>query len=266
MKTTVGFIGTGNMGSAIITGLSHRSDVSLLGFDLNRSKLSALAEDTGLIPQGSLAELTGNCRYLVLAVKPQHMKPLLGEIGPMLRADQCIISVAAGIPVKKLRKWSGEQCPVVRVMPNTPALVGQGVFALCLEDPSLSSEQQEMVSGFFTAQGAVHVLEERLFDAYTAVIGSGPAYVYYVMEALIEAAVTLGIPRDKALDMVLGLFKGSVSLASGDEHTVAQLREMVCSPGGSTLAGLNHFDRQAVRGAIIDGVTLAWKRNRELGD
>jgi pyrroline-5-carboxylate reductase len=261
----VGFLGTGNMGGAIATGLSGRKDLNLTGFDPDSDRLEQLAAQTGLDPLPSAAELATGSDYLILAVKPQQLQPLLEDLAPRIRPEACLISIAAGIPLSKLRQWSGGVCPVVRIMPNTPALVGAGVFALCLDDPALSHEQKEFIEQLFRGLGEVHILPEKLFDPFTAVVGSGPAYVFYFMEALIESAVTMGIPRPAAISMVKSLFHGSVKLSAQSDHSLAELREMVCSPGGSTLAGLNHFDRTGLRGSIIDAVIEAWKRNLELG-
>jgi pyrroline-5-carboxylate reductase len=261
----VGFLGTGSMGGAIAAGLANRSGMTLAGFDPDRDRLARLATQTGLRPFPSAAELTASSQYLLLAVKPQQVRSLLEEISPWLRPETCLISIAAGVPLSRLRQWSGGGCPVARVMPNTPALVGAGVFALCLDDPALSPVQKGFVLELFQGLGDVHVLVEKHFDPFTAVIGSGPAYVFYFMESLIEAAVTMGIPREDATAMVKGLFSGSARLSAQSELSLSELREMVCSPGGSTMAGLNHFDRMALRGSIIDAVLQAWKRNLELG-
>jgi pyrroline-5-carboxylate reductase len=261
----VGFMGTGTMGGAIVSGLAARQDLTLAGFDPDKERLDRLAAQTGLKPMSSVDDLTSGSDYLVLAVKPQQVQSLLEQMAPRMRSGQCLISIAAGVDLARIRQWSGAVCPIARVMPNTPALVGAGVFALCLDDPTLSQDQKEFIDGLFRGLGEVHVLPEKLFDPFTAVVGSGPAYVFYFMEALIEASVTMGIPRPTATAMVKSLFDGSVKLSTQSDHSLAELREMVCSPGGSTLAGLNHFDRMALRGSIIDAVLQAWERNVELG-
>jgi len=262
--TTIGFIGTGNMGAAIIRGLSVRDDVALAGFDLNKASLAALSE-VGLNAAASTVELAAQSDIIVLAVKPYQVETVLTEIGGELGPDKTVLSIAAGITMKKLRKWAGE-APVVRVMPNTPAMVGAGVFALCLEDERLGQERAALVQDLFAGLWQVHVLPEKQFDAFTAVAGSGPAYVFYFMEAVIEAGVTLGLTRQQTTQMVEGLFSGSAKLATENEHHISVLREMVCSPGGTTIAALNVFDKKAVRAAIVKGVIKSAKRSKELGD
>ncbi|EMG36754.1 pyrroline-5-carboxylate reductase [Desulfocurvibacter africanus PCS] len=265
MSPVIGFVGTGNMGTAIIRGLTGRGGLEFCGTDLNRDKLAELKRDCGLEPLATPNDVAERSDYIVLAVKPQHLRPVLQDMSGHLTEGKCLVSIAAGIPVARLREWSRDACPVVRVMPNTPALVGAGVSAVCLDDPRLSEAQKRQVQELFTAVGAVHVLPETLFDAFTAVIGSGPAYVFYFMEALVESAVNLGLPRAQATDMVLGLLTGSGKLAAeGGEH-LSVLREMVTSPAGTTIRALVHMDRQAVRAAIIDAVEASYKRSIELG-
>ncbi|MBU1002919.1 MAG: pyrroline-5-carboxylate reductase [Proteobacteria bacterium] len=262
--TTVGFIGTGNMGAAIIKGLSIRDDVKLLGFDLNKDSLAALAE-FGLEATSSTLELTRRSDFVLLAIKPHQVAAVLSEIEEELGKDKCVLSIAAGLRTENLREWCGDQCAIIRIMPNTPAMVGAGVFALCLEDQRLDAERAALVKELFKGLGQVHVLPEKQFDAFTALAGSGPAYVFYFMEALIEAGVTMGLTRVQATQMTEALFAGSAKLAQESEHHLSVLREMVCSPGGTTIAALNVFDEHAVRSAILQGTLKSAQRSKELG-
>ncbi len=262
MAAKVGFIGLGNMGSAIVRGLEG---VEVHGTDLNDSFVQALEKDCGLIRAASAEELARNCEYVVLAVKPQHAQKVCQSFASVMTGDKCLISIAAGLTSSRLKDWVGGKCPVVRVMPNTPALVGGGVFAVSLDDEGLSVDQKDFVGGLFKALGQVHILAEKDFDAFTAVIGSGPAYVFYFMEACVEAAVALGLPRLKATEMVKGLFSGSAKLAEESDQHLSVLREMVTSPGGTTIAALNHMDRTAVRGNLVDSIRESFLRSIELG-
>lgn len=264
--TTVSFIGAGNMGAALIRGLNRLDGVRLVAYDLDREKLNVLCAECGAQAVGSPAEAVALGDYVVLCVKPQQMKGVVKEIHSSLSGGKCLVSIAAGVTLGSLGKWVGSCCPVVRVMPNTPALVGAGVVAVCLEDPQLSREQKDFVLAMFASVGAVHDLAEKQFDAFTAVAGSGPAYVFYFMEAVIEAAVASGLPRQQATEITMELFAGSVKLAKESNIHLSLLREMVTSPAGTTVAALSHMDRQAVRGAIIDAVEHAVKRGKKLGD
>ena len=268
MSTTavVSFIGTGNMGAALIKGLSGLAGVKLLGFDVDRKKLDDLRlKCPSLAPRDTLHEAVSQADYIILCVKPQMMRDVLGQLRESLAKNKCLISIAAGITSARLGEWSGHVCPVARVMPNTPALVGESVSAVCLEDPGLTQAHKDMVPRIFATVGSVHVLPEKSFDAMTAVSGSGPAYVFYFMEALIEGAVATGLARPLATQVVGALFKGSVRLALKSGVHVSELREMVTSPAGTTAEALNHMDRMAVKAALIDAVAAAKERSIELG-
>lgn len=265
MDAAVCFIGTGNMGAALMRGLASQPGISLTGYDLDAAKLSTLCAECSATPVRSIREAVARARYVVMCVKPQQMKGVLADVHPGLAAEKCLISVAAGITGKQLAEWTGHICPVVRAMPNTPALAGAGVTAVCLDDPHLDGERKEVVRAIFASVGDVHVLEEKAFDAFTALAGSGPAYVFYFMEALTEAGVAAGLSRPQSLEIVTGLLGGSLKLAAVSGSHVSQLREMVTSPAGTTIAALNHLDRHAVRAAVIDAVLAAKKRSRELG-
>jgi len=266
MTKKIGFIGVGNMGSAIARGLASRDDIELHGVDFNKANLEKLNKELGLIVQESAADLAKACDYIVLAVKPQHAEPVVKELTPLLDMNKCLIAICAGIPLSTYEEWTEDRCPVVRIMPNTPALVGHGVSAVCLDNHNLTDENKALVPELFASVGQVHILPEKLFDAFTGVIGSGPAYVFYFMEALIESGVALGLTRAQSVEMVKGLFLGSAVMADKSEHSVSELREMVTSPGGTTIRALMHFDRQALKGDIIDGVFECYYRSMELGE
>jgi len=266
MSTAVSFIGTGNMGAALIKGLCSLASVSLLGFDVDRGKLDDLrGAYPSFAPCDTLREAVSRADYVMLCVKPQMMRSVLHEAKETLTKDTCLVSIAAGISIAQLKEWSGGVCPVARVMPNTPALVGEGVSALFLDDQTLTPAHKEMIRRIFETVGSVHILAETYADAFTAVAGSGPAYVFYFMEAIIEAAVTTGLARPLAAQIVGKLFKGSVQLALESGTHISQLREMVTSPAGTTAEALNHMDRMAVKAALIDAVAAAKERSIELG-
>lgn len=263
--TTVGFIGTGNMGGAIIRGFASRDDVKLVGYNRSKAKLETLKAEAGLVPMDSAAEVAAASDYIVVGVKPFQFQEILAEIEAYIDSGKCVISIAAGLKQEQLKAWVKGKCAVVRIMPNTPAMVGAGVFAICTEDQDLGDDRASFISELFSGIGQVHVLPEKQFDAFTAVAGSGPAYVFHFMEAVIEAGVTLGLTRDQATQMVEALFTGSAKLAAESDLHVSQLREMVCSPGGTTIAALNVFDENAVRSAILKGVMRSAERSKELG-
>jgi len=260
----VGFIGAGNMGGAIVKGLAGRPEYELFAFDPDKAKLDALATEYKVGAAASVFELAQVCDYIVICVKPGQVETVIKNMANALTGGKCLISIAAGVPLKKLKKWSGKDCPAVRVMPNTPALVGEGLFALCFEDDAVTAEQKAFVSAMFGALGETFDLPEKHFDAFTAVAGSGPAYVYYFMEALTEAALLLGFDRETATRVVKGLVSGSAALAHASPKHLSELREMVTSPAGTTVAALLHLDRQAVRASVMEAVQKAYHRSVEV--
>jgi pyrroline-5-carboxylate reductase len=261
----IGVIGLGNMGGAIAKGLTETPGLELAGYDANEEFGRRTAESCGMTFCQSAAEACAEADFVILAVKPQIAGEVVQNIAKTLSPAQCLISIAAGVPLKKLTKWSAGACPVVRVMPNTPALVGAGVFGICLDHSELTSDQKNRVTELFAILGHPHVLPESMFDAFTGLIGSGPAYVLYCMEALVDAGVTQGIPRPQATEMVQTLFSGTARMTEEMDAPLSRLREMVTSPGGTTIAGLNTLDKHGVRYGLIDGVKKASKRSRELG-
>ncbi len=265
MNKTLGCIGCGNMGSAILRGLAKRDDLNLMGYNPSPAKTEALAADIDrFVIARSAREVAQRSDYIILGVKPYLIGDVLAEIAGDLTPDKVVISVAAGVSVAALQKGADARCAVVRCMPNTPAMVGEGIFAMCYEDAQLPESQQDAISDLFGTIGTVMVLPETKFGAFTATAGCGPAYVFHFMEAVIEAAVTVGFTRKDAADMVIQLFKGSVKLAEESGQHISVLRESVCSPGGVTIAAVNHLDRTAVRGNIIDAILTARERDREM--
>jgi len=261
----VGFIGTGNMGGAIIRTLKDMDGVTVFGLNQTRSKLEALAKETGLIPCGGIGELTEKSDIVVLAVKPQQADMVWPGIVPALTKGTCLVSLAAGLTQADLRRGVGGGCPVVRTMPNSPAMIGEGVTAVCFDDPDLTQEQERDIQVLFSRSGDVHVLPEQLFDVFTAVIGSGPAFIFYLIEAMIESGVELGLERESSSSMVKKLFRGASLMAEQSDRHISLLREMSVAPCGTTIAALAHFDRTAVRGNIMDAIRAAFNRSVEMG-
>jgi len=261
----IGFIGTGNMGAAIIRTIRDMDGLKLFGLNRTRSTLEKLAAETGLVPCADVRELTEISDYIVLAVKPQQAQEVWPEMLPALTKGKCLISIAAGLTLNELKNNSHSICPVVRVMPNTTVLIREGVTAVCFDDPALTEEQKQVVKDVFRFLGDVHALPERQFDAFTAVIGSGPAYIFYLIEAMIEAAVEIGLDRNMSSFMVKKLFSGASLLAYGSKEHISILKDMSTAPAGTTVAGLAHFDRTALRGNIIDAIRKAFDRSIEMG-
>ena len=264
---TLGLIGCGNMGGAIAHGIltspALRDRMTVGATDVVETARAKL-EKAGGRWWADPVSLAGDCDYIILAVKPYQVREIIQAIHPALSAGKTLLSIAAGQPLSALRFALDGACPAVQVMPNTPALVGEGVFGLCLDDPALDQERKTFVREIFEALGAVFVLPEDKMNALMAVTGAGPAYVYAMMDAIMEAAVTLGLTRADATAMVTALFKGSARMVEETGLHPAVLHSQVTSPKGSTIAGTNHLARTGVRGHIIDAVLASAARGKEM--
>lgn len=260
---TVGFIGCGNMGSAIIYGISRTKSFHVAGYDHHADKLQKLEHDCGLIICASEEELVKKADILVIAVKPYAVEELLKRIQPFVTAGKIVISIAAGVSIAAVKKYVS--CPVAVVMPNTPAMVGEGCTALSFDDKALSAAQKETIKQIFDCVGTTVILPEDKFAEFSTLIGSGPAFVFYMLEAMLEAAIRLGFKYDEAKQMLEQLFVGASKLAQANEDVPhAKLRLNVCSPKGTTIVGMNSLDKNAVRGAVIDAVMATYERNLAL--
>ncbi len=267
MEKRIGCIGCGNMGGAIMAGLARRGALwegwGLAAATRTAARLEPLIE-LGVRPCQSGAEVAKSCRYIVIAVKPYQTDAVLRELAPYLTPDHVVVSVAAGVSMAALRESCGGACAVVRCMPNTPAKVGKGVFGLCLEDPALTPEARDDVQAMFAALGVCVELPESRFTAFSALIGAGPAYVFAMMQGLVQAGATLGFTWAQSREMVAALFEGSALMAARENTPLPQLRDEVCSPGGLTIAGVNALDRAGLNGLLVDAVLAADARGREM--
>ena len=262
----IGFIGTGNMGGAIIRTLCGVDGVVVYGLNRTRSALEALAAETGLVPCSDVRDLAEKSDHIVLAVKPQQANRIWPELVPALTKDKCLVSIAAGLTMQTLKERTEKRCPVVRAMPNMPALIGEGVTAVCFDDHAVTHAQREGVLEIFGRSGDVHVLPETGFDAFTAVVGSGPAMVFHMIESFIESGVELGLDRETVAGMVKKLFSGAGRMAETSAAHISTLREMAIAPAGTTIAALAHFERTAVRGHVMEAIGKAFDRSVELGE
>jgi len=266
-KTILGIIGCGNMGGAIARGILRDAELpaswEVLGCDQEKERAEALSS-CGLDVQPTPLALAAKADYILLAVKPYQVASLLASVTAGLDKDKTILSIAAAVPLSALMNMLGGRCPAVQIMPNTPAMAGAGVFALCLDDPLLPSDRKARIQALFSRLGTVFPLPENKMNAFSAVAGCGPAYVFQMMDAVMEAAVTLGFARQDAARMVTALFRGSACLAEVSGEHPAVLHSRVTSPRGMTIAGTNHLARTAVRGHIIDAVLAAYQRGKEM--
>lgn len=248
----IGFIGMGNMGYAILKGLLRNSSTEDLLFNsATQTKKEHITAETGVAHTETNKECASQVKYLVLAVKPQYYDVVLKEISPVLTKDQIIISLAPGITIASIQEKLGADKRVVRAMPNTPALVGEGMTGVCYDASTLTEEEQDTVASIFGAFGKMKVVEERLMSAVVCVSGSSPAYVYMFIEALADSAVKYGLPRAAAYEMAAQTLLGSAKMVLETGKHPGELKDQVCSPGGTTIAGVAALEEQGFRNAII---------------
>ena len=257
-----GFIGCGNMGGAIARALA-RATTDFAITDRSGRAIALAAE----IPCGylSAAEITEQCDRIFLGVKPHMMRDVLEPLKPLLQARKpLLITMAAGLTMAQIEEFAGGDIPVIRIMPNTPVALGKGVIQYCTNELVGKEALQDFLADM-RFSGKLDELEERLIDAGSALSGSGPAYVYMFIEALADGAVACGIPRAKALEYAAAtvIGAGEMVLATG-QHPGA-LKDAVCSPGGSTIAGVRALENHGFRAAAMDAVIATCNRNKELG-
>ena len=262
----IGFIGGGNMASALIGGMLKQGyDADQIGVaEPSADRRAALVHEFAIQVEESAAEVL-RADTLVLAVKPQALREILTGL-PKLASHVCVLSIAAGIRTADISRWLNGHAAVIHAMPNTPALVSAGItglFAL----PGVTPAQRDQANGIMAAVGkTVWVSDEQQIDAVTAISGSGPAYVFFFIEALEEAATKLGLDAQIARDLALHTFHGASTLALQDGSEPAVLRARVTSKGGTTERGIATLEEHQVRHAIHAAATAAANRARELGD
>lgn len=265
---TIGFIGGGRMAEALIQGVVQAELVSpdnILVADPDADRRTLL-QDTYKVNVSEKAEEVLSSKLVVLAVKPQVLVDLLDVIKPNINESHLLVSIAAGIPLRIIEgKLAGCGCRVIRVMPNTPALVLEGASAIS-GGVLVSGDDLNQAKAVFDAVGSSVVLEEKYLDAVTGLSGSGPAYVFSFMEAMIDSGVKVGLNRPTAEALVFQTILGSVKLAMESKEHPAQLRAMVTSPGGTTIAALHEMEKAGFNGIIMDAIEAATNRSKELGN
>jgi pyrroline-5-carboxylate reductase len=262
---TIGFIGSGNMGGAMMGGLINSHTVQagqILAADVNHDRLRQLESDLGIHINPDNQEVAAAADILVISVKPQT----LGKILPAQVAADCdfVLSILAGVSIKSLKETLGNE-RVVRCMPNTPAMIGQGV-SVWTATPAVTDVYRQQAGAILKSLGQeVFVEEEGLLDAATAISGTGPAYVFLLMEVMIDVGVHLGFSRRVAEQLVMQTVKGTAEYAQVSGQHVAMLRNQVTSPAGTTAEALYHMEKEGLRHALARGIWAAYERSVKLG-
>lgn len=261
----IGFIGMGNMGGAILGGLLKiKAPESMVFTDALQEKLEAVTAETGVPHVASNRECAQKAKYLILAVKPQYFDPVFADIRDILTKDQVIISLAPGISIANITERLGGNVRVVRVMPNTPALLGEGMTGVSYDAAAFTDEEKETVKRIFTSCGRMELVEERLMDGVGCVSGCSPAYVYMFIEALADGGVKYGLPRKTAYVMAAQTVLGSAKMVLETGKHPGQLKDEVCSPGGTTIAGVSALEEFGFRNAVIKAADASYEKTQKM--
>ncbi|MGE3316789.1 MAG: pyrroline-5-carboxylate reductase [Planctomycetaceae bacterium] len=267
-KTThVGFIGAGRMATALARGLVSSGFIPvghISASDVVADACKRFTEETGALAVGSAADVVKRSNVIFLSVKPQQMAGVLADLQPMLDPSHLVISIAAGVTLSTLAKGLGSRTRIVRVMPNTPCLVGQGASAYSLGEAA-TGDDGALVQKMLSTVGVAVTVPEKLLDAVTGLSGSGPAYVYQIIEALSDGGVLAGLPRDVATKLAAQTVLGSAQMVLETGEHPGALKDAVASPGGTTIAGLQALEAGGLRAALMNAVAKATARSIELG-
>ena len=266
-KFNIGFIGAGNMASALISGIINGGldPKAIIASSPEDSHLAALDSNYGIKTTKDNKKIASNCKTIVLAVKPHIVNSILIELAELINNEEhLIISIAAGIKIKDIQAQLKENQRIIRAMPNTPASIRKGVTALCANNNS-SKEDLRTARGIFESVGVTCVLEEISLDLYTALRGSGPAYIFYLVEALLESSKGLNFEENEIKNLLLDMIIGSAELAKQSDETPETLKKKVTSPGGVTERALEVFDENKLKDTLEKAINEATKRSIELG-
>jgi len=269
MTYELGILGAGNMAEAIargVIGAGILGSPQIIASDVSAQRREVFGKQLGVRAVEDNREVAASSEVLLLSVKPQTMAKLMGEIGPVIRPETLVISIAAGISTRFIESHLGGGTPwrVIRTMPNTPMLVGEGMAAISRGQHATAADAQRARALFEAAAEVIDVPEEQL-DAVTAVSGSGPAYFFYLVEKMIRAATELGISPEHARKLSIKTALGAAKMLSTSQESPQELRRRVTSPGGTTQAAITHLESHDVAGSIIGAIKAAEKRGKELG-
>lgn len=264
----IGFLGAGNMGDALIHGLLHGHlcrPEQIICSDVRPERIKAIREKYGVKGTSHNTEVVKQSDIIVLSVKPQIMKQVVQEVAKHLDLSKLIISIAAGVPLDAIESCSGKELKLIRVMPNICVSVREGVSAIA-GGRHASKEDLMMAKMIFDAVGKSILIEEYLLDAVTGLSGSGPAYIFLIVDALADAGVKVGLSRDDALILASQTVLGAAKMLIETGEHPGKLKDMVTSPGGTAIAGLHTLEQGGVRTTLINAVEVATERSKVLGE
>jgi pyrroline-5-carboxylate reductase len=267
MDQKIGFIGAGNMAEALIAGLLHENRLPsshVMASDIDGARLTWLQQNYHIEMVGDNRKVADRADILVLAVEPQVLDMVLADIARVAQKETLIVSVAAGYPIARIARYLPGVTRIVRSMPNTPSLIREGITAIAYEE-RLSENEAAVARALFESIGKVVRVDERMLDAVTGLSGSGPAYVYVLIEALADGGVKMGLPRATAQLLAAQTVSGAARMVLESGEHPGALKDRVASPGGTTIAGLHELERGCLRAMLISAVEAASNRSSELG-
>lgn len=263
---SIGFIGMGNMGSAMLRGLLKVFEPEEIVFSRkDKEKGKELSECTKVAFVESNQACASMVKYLILAVKPQFFKEILDEICPVLRVEQILISIAAGVSIQDVKKSVGEKIRVIRAMPNTPALLGEGMTGVCYDNSDYTEGENSVIRHMFESFGRMELIKEELMNTVICVSGSSPAYVYLFIEALADGAVKYGMSRQTAYEMAAQTVLGAAKMVLETKEHPGALKDKVCSPGGTTIAGVAALEEYGFRNAVLKACDSCYEKAENMG-
>lgn len=266
MNKKIGFIGAGNMAKAIINGILKSGKTTpdkICVFDIAPLNLNELSNATGVTASKSSTEVVQGSDIIFLAVKPHIIPVVLKEIAPFIKKEHVVVSIAAGVSLTQLAEHAGHHVKIIRVMPNTPSMVNTGMASLT-PNSLVESADLDIVKDIFNSIGESEVVPEMQIHAVTGISGSAPAYIYMLIEALSDAGVLGGLPRDQAYKFAAQTVMGSAKMVLETGIHPAQLKDMVCSPGGTTIEAVKTLEKNGFRSAIMEAVESCMKKSQQL--
>lgn len=256
-----GFIGAGNMGFPLIkAAIKTFGTGEVVYTDASSERCQFVYKETGVEALKDSLSVAQQCRYLVLAVKPQFFSQVMGEIKKSISKEQVVISIAAGITIDTMKEGLSERARIVRAMPNTPAMVEKGMTGISFSQDEFSSQEKEVIDRFFSSFGKYDVFDERLMNALVCANGSSPAYVYMFIEALADSVVSYGIPRDKAYTLAAQTVLGAAAMVLETGEHPGKLKDNVCSPGGTTIVAVKALEEYGFRSAIMKASDACYEK------
>jgi len=261
----IGFIGMGNMGFAMLKGVSHTFDKSKIVYtDVNRERLEQVKVETGISFVSTNSQLVEMVDLIVLAIKPQYMDKVLDEIAQVVTPNQILLSIAPGITMAHIQEYVGKDQRIVRSMPNTPALVLEGMTAYTFSDAKFNEEEKIFIERFFSSFGKSMLLSENQLDMVVPVSGSSPAYMFMMVEAMADAGVLFGLGRDTAYTLAAQSMLGSAKLLLETKEHPGILKDRVSSPGGTTIEAIKVLEEKGFRSSVIEAMIACYNKTKKL--